>query len=240
MATAICYLRAMCPSRGRDAPEPLSREVLIARALEITKTEGIGAVGMRRLSKEFGVWPAAVHYHISSKDALLDAICEAVTQSISIPPPDSGLSWRRWLRELAVRAYEVFGNYPGVMERYMVRGPMTPQPLAIMESATAVLLEAGLDETQASRAYWAVFHFMASSVLLEHAAVRKSGYENALAEFSRILAEDPSPRPVLQQAIRQVVLMDRREAFEFTLDSLLDGLEGRFGETAARPRPASE
>ena len=77
----------------------LTRQRIVTAALEIVDREGLAALSMRRLGSELGVDPMAAYYHIPNKDALLDAIVEAVMAEIdlskdelSAPPEDRGPS----------------------------------------------------------------------------------------------------------------------------------------------------
>ncbi|HET6450954.1 MAG TPA: TetR family transcriptional regulator, partial [Spirochaetia bacterium] len=69
------------PPRGRPArgsAEALTRQRIVAAALQIVDAEGLAALSMRRLGASLGVDPMAVYYHLPNKAALYDAIVEAV------------------------------------------------------------------------------------------------------------------------------------------------------------------
>src|SRR5258706_15861472 len=59
--------------RGR-----LSRERVLATALEVVDREGLSALSMRRLGAELGVEAMALYRYADSKDALLDGLVEAL------------------------------------------------------------------------------------------------------------------------------------------------------------------
>ena len=63
---------------------PLQREVIVSTALALVDREGLQALSMRRLGAALGVDPMAVYYHLPSKQALLDAIVEAVMAGIDL------------------------------------------------------------------------------------------------------------------------------------------------------------
>ncbi|WP_416968129.1 TetR/AcrR family transcriptional regulator [Streptomyces sp. 4F14] len=66
------------PSQGRGRRAGLSRPVLVAGATELADAEGLDAVTIRRLAQRHGVSPMAIYAHFSDKDALLDALGDAV------------------------------------------------------------------------------------------------------------------------------------------------------------------
>src|SRR5512146_555336 len=60
----------------------LTREALVARALEIGTAEGLDAVSLRRLAQELGVTPMALYRHVRDKQDLINAMTEAVLEGI--------------------------------------------------------------------------------------------------------------------------------------------------------------
>ena len=71
------------PSRGRRAADrgrygKLSRERVLAAALELVDREGLSALSMRRVGAELGVEAMALYRYAPSKDALLDGLVEAL------------------------------------------------------------------------------------------------------------------------------------------------------------------
>ncbi|MET8979322.1 helix-turn-helix domain-containing protein [Streptomyces sp. NPDC004539] len=66
------------PSQGRGRRVGLSRPVLVAGATELADAEGLDAVTIRRLAQRHGVSPMAIYAHFSDKEALFDALGDAV------------------------------------------------------------------------------------------------------------------------------------------------------------------
>ena len=60
----------------------LTREAVVARALEIGTAEGLEAVSLRRLAQELGVTPMALYRHVRDKQDLINAMTEAVLEGI--------------------------------------------------------------------------------------------------------------------------------------------------------------
>ncbi len=78
-------------------------EKIVSMALALVDREGLKALSMRRLGTELGVDPMAVYYHIPNKQALLDAIVEAVMASIDLSVDDPQI--RRWSACCAPRGH---------------------------------------------------------------------------------------------------------------------------------------
>src|SRR3954453_13384745 len=56
----------------------LTRDSVVARALQIGTAEGLDAVSLRRLAQELGVTPMALYRHVRDKQDLVNAMTEAV------------------------------------------------------------------------------------------------------------------------------------------------------------------
>ena len=80
----------------------LSREPIVAAALELVDRDGWDALSMRRLAVELDVWPMAIYRHFSDKEDLLAAVADAAADRVAAPGGD--------LRQLA---HEARGLPPG-------------------------------------------------------------------------------------------------------------------------------
>jgi AcrR family transcriptional regulator len=134
----------------REGPGiPLQREQIVRTALALVDREGLKALSMRRLGAELGADPMAVYYHIPNKQALLDAIVEAVMAGIDLSvdnPADP--SEERILR--AAHAYrDAMLAHANALPIVLAHGPVTPAALRPVELLTGILRDAGLPPDQA-------------------------------------------------------------------------------------------
>jgi TetR/AcrR family transcriptional regulator, tetracycline repressor protein len=128
---------------------PLSRESIVRAALALVDREGLPALSMRRLGAELGVDPMAVYYHVSNKEALLDAIVEAVMADIDLAVDDRGAAPEDRIM-CAARAYrDAMLAHPEALPIVLSRGPRTPGAMRPVELLLAILRDAGLSPTQA-------------------------------------------------------------------------------------------
>ncbi len=104
---------------------------------------------MRRLGADLGVDPMAVYYHIPNKEALLDAIVEAVMSEIDLSvdvadaPPEERIM-------TAARVYlDVLLAHGNALPIMLSRGPSTPMAVRPVEYLIGVLRDAGLPPAQA-------------------------------------------------------------------------------------------
>lgn len=62
----------------------LTREAIVARALEIGSAEGLEAVSLRRLASELGVTSMALYRHVRDKQDLVNAMTEVVVEGLDL------------------------------------------------------------------------------------------------------------------------------------------------------------
>ena len=141
--------RPAARKRRAGATTPLQREQIVAAALRIVDRHGLKALSMRRLGAELGVDPMAVYYHLPNKQALLDAIVEAVMGSIDLsvdnpanPPEERILA--------AARAYrDVLLAHANALPILLAHGPVTPGAMRPVELLIGILRDAGLPPAEA-------------------------------------------------------------------------------------------
>ncbi len=135
-------------ARGRPG---LTREAVVARALEIGTAEGLEAVSLRRLAQDLGVTPMALYRHVRDKQDLINAMTEALLEGFDSTVrfrPD--MTWTQRMR-LAIDSYkEQIEARPlalPLMIAYNGDGP--PAFWKFLEDLLAVLLDAGFGRRDA-------------------------------------------------------------------------------------------
>jgi AcrR family transcriptional regulator len=129
-------------ARTRGRPEAVDRPTLIAAALRVIDTEGIGALTMRRLATELGVSPMAPYRHVASKEELLRVVAAEVVARIEVP---AGGCWDADLE----RFFEIFRerllHHPGVAGLFAGTTFLSEVVYEVSEPILASLLAAGFD-----------------------------------------------------------------------------------------------
>jgi AcrR family transcriptional regulator len=210
-----------------DRRQPLTRDRVLATAVELADRSGAEALSMRKLGQELGVDPMALYRHVRNKDDLLDGVLAVVVGQIE--PAPAGLTWKPALREQAMNARRVMLRHPwarGVLE---ARGTSGEAMVGQIEHVLAILLGAGFSLEVAHHA----LHVLDSRIF---------GFSPALFDESR----RPPPTPEASAALAQVMASrypnvaelaaaashegvlgacDDDVEFAFGLDLVLDGLE---------------
>ena len=90
--------------------KPLSRERILATALELVDEQGIDALSMRKLGQSLGYEAMSLYNHVAHKDDLLHGILDLVLAEMEPPDPDGGLPG---IRASALSAHEALTHHPG-------------------------------------------------------------------------------------------------------------------------------
>ncbi|MFY9855493.1 MAG: TetR/AcrR family transcriptional regulator C-terminal domain-containing protein [Terracidiphilus sp.] len=128
---------------------PLRREQIVKTALALVDREGLKALSMRRLGAEMGVDPMAVYYHIPNKQALLDAIVEAVMAGIDLSVDHPGDSPEQRILTAAQAYRDVMLAHVNALPIVLAHGPATPVAMRPVELLIGILRDAGLSPAQA-------------------------------------------------------------------------------------------
>jgi AcrR family transcriptional regulator len=128
---------------------PLKREQIVTTALALVDRGGLQSLSMRRLGAELGVDPMAVYYHIPNKEALLDAIVEAVMAEIDLSADHSAESPEERVICAACAYRDVLLAHAHALPIVLARGPATPAALRPVELLTGILRDAGLPPAEA-------------------------------------------------------------------------------------------
>src|SRR5436190_13378798 len=84
--------------------KPLSRERILAAALELADEAGIEALSMRKLGQSLGFEAMSLYNHVANKDDVLNGILELVLAETELPPPEG--DWAEAIRSSAISVHE--------------------------------------------------------------------------------------------------------------------------------------
>ncbi|MFD1547530.1 TetR/AcrR family transcriptional regulator C-terminal domain-containing protein [Nonomuraea guangzhouensis] len=203
----------------------LTRERVVAAAIELADRDGIEAVSMRRLAQELGVEAMSLYTHVRNKDDLLDGMVDAVIDEIPITA--DGADWKTSLRTTVLAARGIILRHtwaPRTVETRTAPGPAVPR---YANAVIGILREGGFSVALAHHA----LHILGSRVL---------GFSQDLFDESPDLDPEAAAQLVAQlgatlpYAAEMAVAVthdgvlgacDDDVEFEFALDFILDGLD---------------
>src|SRR5919202_563473 len=88
--------------RERPAKPPLSRDAIVAAALEIARTEGVEALSMRRVAQALDTGAASLYVYVADRQELQELVFDAAIGTIELPAIEPE-RWREQLKELRRR-----------------------------------------------------------------------------------------------------------------------------------------
>ncbi|WP_367319422.1 TetR/AcrR family transcriptional regulator [Streptomyces sp. HUAS ZL42] len=214
----------------------LSRERVLASALELVDREGLSALSMRRLGSELGVEAMALYRYAASKDALLDGLVEALylelEERLTAEPAAAEGTWRAELHRIARSMYEVCLAHPQavpLLATRMLAVPLARRPLAVLrdhERVLALLRGAGLDEARASAVFRAFTAWLLGYVSMELRPMVDNPEETDPAFRMGLHRLSPQELPTLREIATALAEPGGPEGLATGLDALLDRFAG--------------
>jgi AcrR family transcriptional regulator len=156
-------------SASRDGK--VTREVVLATALEIIDREGVDGLSMRRLARAVDRDPMMLYRHAPNKASLLDGVAETVLAQLRVNSADP--DWAGQLRTVARGYRQLALAHPHVVPLLVTRPLATPLALRPrgtlrpLEDVLALLTRAGFSGPDALHIYRALFGFLHGHVLNE-------------------------------------------------------------------------
>ncbi len=156
---------------GLNPDGKITRDVVLAAALELIDRDGAEGLSMRRLARALHRDPMVLYRHAPNKAALLDGVAEIVLAQLKVDPADP--DWAGQLRAIA-RDYRALAlAHPHVVPLLVTRplatplGLRPPGTLRPLEGVLALLTRAGFSGPGALHIYRALFGFLHGHVLDE-------------------------------------------------------------------------
>ena len=223
------------PAAGRSADDTdanrdgkITRDVVLATALEIIDRDGIDGLSMRRLARALGRNPMILYRHAANKAALLDGIAETVLAQLKVDPADP--DWAGQLRSVA-RGYRALAlAHPHVVPLLVTRPLATPLALRPrgtlrpLEDVLTLLTGAGFSGPDALHVYRALFGFVHGHVLNELQELVENPDETDDLLRLGLHRLPISEFPLLRSLAPTLACYDGATELERGLDILLAGL----------------
>jgi len=214
--------------------DTLSRDQIVAAAVELLDAEGLEGLNMRELGKRLGSAATAVYWHVGSKADLITLAGDQAWNEIALPDL-AEVGWRAAAARMATDLYAMLGRHPWLLQAFgsfLVFGPGKARHddhnLAIYEAA-------GFAGARADQASATVFTYVLGNALgpaAQASYTRKLGRDggdaerlmsDAMAKATEIAARFPRLRARLDTAAAGYGTAPD-DSFEFGLHAVLDGL----------------
>ncbi|MFI6540511.1 TetR/AcrR family transcriptional regulator [Nonomuraea sp. NPDC050547] len=224
------------PRPQRREQPALSREQIVAAALDLLDAEGIDALSMRKLGTRLNAGATSMYTHVASKEELLELVVDEVYGEIE--PPAPGEDWRADVVGFARNVRAGLLRHPWIGSVLGEAGVayLGPNVLRMSEGTLAVFEAGGFSLKAADRALNTVMAYIIGRAASEAAwltrLARRGQNEQEWAERLWPAAEEAvRAYPRLAALYADQRGQDQREArereFEDGLACVLDGLAAR-------------
>ena len=210
--------------RERPAKPALSREGIVAAALDVVRREGAERVTMRRLAKELDTGPASLYVYVRDTDELHAAVLDELLGEVPTTASAAEGDWRSRLWTVLSTYRDVLYAHPGLARVALVTPLNGPNYLAVVDTVLGLLAEAGVPSGPAA---WTVdlLLLVATASAVEH-STRKDRPDaerqhDALAETVRGLS--PETHPNIAAASENLFSGNADTRSQWAIDALLNG-----------------
>ncbi|GGD94258.1 TetR family transcriptional regulator [Aureimonas endophytica] len=209
---------------GEDAPSdpPLTRERIVATAVDLLDAEGIGGLTMRRLADRLGAGVMSLYWHVENKD---DVLALALDTVLAYRPPastDVPADWRGQVVHLLEDWRVAMLRHPWAAT-LLPRQPLGRNALDRLERLSRTLSEAGVADDDLNAAIWSLWNSVMGATVTR-ASYDRSAEDRAAAQRR---LEDPSGQHPTIERSRLLLDDDWDGVFRRGIGFLLDGLSRR-------------
>jgi AcrR family transcriptional regulator len=199
----------------------LTRERIVAAAVDLIERESVTAISMRRIAAELGCAVMSLYNHVPSKEALLDGVAEYVLAGIEVSY-SPGASWQDQVRAQARAFRQIARAHPRCTMVVVSRPIASAAALRPFEQALATLTGAGFSGAESVKMVRTFIAYVMGCLLREVGVAPSLRHPDDLERAAGQL--DPAAFPLLNSLSAEIVRRDHDADFEFGLDLLLRAL----------------
>ncbi|WP_020525392.1 TetR/AcrR family transcriptional regulator C-terminal domain-containing protein [Catelliglobosispora koreensis] len=209
----------------------LSRERIVAMALDIADAEGLSALSMRRIALELGVATMGLYRYVRGKDDLLLHMIDTVFGEIPMPKRPEG--WRLQLDAAARHTWAMFKRHRWLAPvMSLTRPQLAPNALSHTDWVLKSVEGLGLGHEAMIHIHVMLFSYVrgiATSLEAEAEAEQDTGLTNdewmqGQEAILSTLAASSRYSTVVKLMLETELDLDLDSLFEFGLARLLDGI----------------
>ena len=166
-------------------PARLSRDQIVASAVEIAGRDGLEALSIRAIATALGVSPMALYRHVATKEEIVDLVVGEMLAQQS-DRREWPAAWDDVLRLVAEALANVLRTDPAVLDTLQRRAMAGPHTLDGMEHLLAALAAVGVDDPAAATGiYGNVVGFVFGHVALQYGRSRAREAQGISADEQR-------------------------------------------------------
>ena len=201
--------------------QPIARENIVEAAFRILDEAGLEGMTLRKVACSLGIRAPSLYWHFKSKQALIDAMADAMISEVAVAIP-ADQPWRQSLLQIAREFRQAFKAHRDGERVYVGTFLATENMLRVAEASIAALVGAGASARFAATTSMDLVYY-AMGFVIEEQSWPGDGSMEALGEAFMALAEERFPHCWQAREVWSEVDFDTR--FEQGLGLMLDGIE---------------
>lgn len=207
------------PVREPGGEAPLSRERIVATAVELLDAEGLDGLTMRRLADRLGSGVMSLYWHVDNKEGVFDLALDSVLEYRGPPQIVETQDWRG-------EVVHMLEDWRASMLRHpwsaslLPRRALGPNILSRLELLSKTLAKAGVADADLNVAIWSLWNYVMGATITR-ASFDLSDDDRAAAQ--QRLTQLSERYPTIERS-RLLLDSDWDGAFRKGLGFLLDGL----------------
>jgi AcrR family transcriptional regulator len=213
--------------RAERRTDALSKERIVAAAIEILDTDGESALTFRALTARLATGAGAIYWHVANKNELLAAATdEVIARAVTEPASDAGP--RDAIRVMVLGVFDAIDTHPWVGTQ-LSREPWQSAVMRIFEGIGEQLQALGVPARAQFDCASALLNYVLGLAGQYAAGARLIPRETDRSAFlatvaARWMQYDPAEYPFLIQMAAQLAGHDDREQFLAGIDLILAGI----------------
>ncbi|WP_051162386.1 TetR/AcrR family transcriptional regulator C-terminal domain-containing protein [Nocardia brevicatena] len=212
-------------------PSGLSRDQIVAAALEILGTEGLEALSMRKLGAKLGAGATSLYWHVANKSELLELALDEIWGVVDDADLDGAATLRELLTTFAYNLRSALLAHPWVASLIGQIPSIGPKAFQLSERLRHAFLDAGFQGMDVYLASGTVTNFVLGHTLPVIAMKNAYGDELVVGGIEQTLDKIAAAYPEMLADYRAAIPTDPQVisamGFDFGLLCVLDGLETR-------------
>ncbi len=220
------------PSQNRT----LTRQKIVAKAIDLSDHAGYEALSMRKLAAKLGVTAMSLYNHVANKDELLDLMLDQIVAEFETPTLHS--NWQEMMRRRAHSMRNAFLRHSWAPPLMISKIALGDEIMRDLNATVGCLVNAGFSYAQADWAKNAIDSHIYGYTLQElNYPVAPDEYKATAARFLPMISK--ADYPFVHRAAKEIIdgNYDGVTRFDFGLDLILEGLQKQLDAAATAPRP---
>ena len=210
------------PVQEPRSEPPLSRERIVATAVELLDAEGLDGLTMRRLADRLGSGVMSLYWHVDNKEGVFDLALDSVLEYRGPPQIVEAQDWRGEVVHMLEDWRVSMLRHPWSAS-LLPRRALGPNILGRLELLSKTLAKAGVADADLNVAIWSLWNYVMGATITR-ASFDLSDDDRAAAQLR--LAQLSERYPTIERS-RLLLDSDWDGAFRKGLGFLLDGLSPR-------------